>query len=192
MIYNPLQPAFTRPIKEMSKSELKKYFEWFLTTLPQRVYALAGAVRSSPGFETWQADETPESLGALGAWFEAQVKTRTMTSAERNDIVAKGSFPVEIPSDELTEHSLSVAMDVGMYFSQTLIKNYPSLRWQQPLNNKNFVDYGQPVLSGFGPVALNPVRTMIVLSYGLADKSQTGHRLRELYDYWAARVQTEE
>jgi hypothetical protein len=42
-------------------------------------------------------------------------------------------------------------MDIGMYFSQVLMKNYPSLKWEQPLGNKRFADYDQPCLVGFGP-----------------------------------------
>ncbi len=81
-------------------------------------------------------------------------------------------------------------MDIGMYFSQVLMKNYPSLKWEQPLGNKKFADYGQPCLAGFGPVSLNPVRNGgHVFAHGLASKNKTGKRLREVYDYWAQRVQ---
>jgi hypothetical protein len=79
-------------------------------------------------------------------------------------------------------------MDVGMYFSQVLLKEYPALRWEQPMGSKRFVDYGQPVLTGLGPVPLNPVRIAVVLARGLAGKSETGRRLREVYDYWANRA----
>jgi hypothetical protein len=74
-------------------------------------------------------------------------------------------------------------MDIGMYFSQVVLKNLPGTRWDQPVRNKNFADYGQPVIMGFGTVPLNPVRVMVMTAYGISRNSPA--RLRELYDVWA-------
>ncbi|HUO13993.1 MAG TPA: hypothetical protein VMX38_03320 [Verrucomicrobiae bacterium] len=63
--------------------------------------------------------------------------------------------------------------------------NHPSLKWGQVFGSEQFVDYGQPVLLGFGKVPFNPVGTMLTLAYGLADKSKDGRRLREIYDIWS-------
>ena len=98
------------------------------------------------------------------------------------------TFPMEIPREELTDQTFSLAVDVGMYFSQILLKNYPSLQWNQPFGGKLHIDYGQPVLAGFGAMAFNPVHMMTMLAYSLADKKQTGKRLREVYDIWSKKV----
>jgi hypothetical protein len=98
---------------------------------------------------------------------------------------------MDIPAEELTNRTFSLPMDIGMYFSQVLMKNYPSLKWEQPLGNKRFADYGQPCLVGFGPVSPNPVRIGHVFAHGLADKTYTGKRLREVYDYWAKLVRAQ-
>ena len=190
MPYTIIQPPFTLKLREMPKKELHRYYEWFMDVLPQRVNELANAVKQTPGFETWEPDCTPTSLDRLGDWFAGQVETRSRTQEELQEIKDRLVFPMDIPSDELTNRTFSLAMDVGMYFSQVLMKNYPSLKWEQPLDNKKFADYGQPSLSGFGPVSLNPVRNGgHVFAHGLASKTYTGKRLREVYDYWAQRVQ---
>ena len=44
-------------------------------------------------------------------------------------------------------------------------------------------------LAGFGAMAFNPVHMMTTLAYGLADKKQTGKRLREVYGIWSKKVQ---
>jgi hypothetical protein len=98
---------------------------------------------------------------------------------------------MDIPAEELTNRTFSLAMDIGMYFGQVLMKNYPSLKWEQPLGNKRFADYGQPCLVGFGPVSANPVRIGHVFAHGLADKTYTGKRLREVYDHWAKLVRAQ-
>jgi len=173
----------------MSQKELKDYFQWFMNALPQRINELAGAVRQSPGFETWQPDFTPASLDTLGKWFASQIETRNRTQEELQGIKDRLVFPMEIPNEELTERTFSVAIDVGMYFSQVLLKNYPTLKWEQPFGNKKFADYGQPLITGFGPVSVNPVRIGHVIAYGLAKKTYTSGRLREIYDIWSKKVQ---
>ena len=75
-----------------------------------------------------------------------------------------------------------------MYLSQVLLKNHPSIRWEQRLKPKSFIDYGQPVLIGFGAVPLNPVRVVLMLAYEFVRKERSGKLLRELYDIWSSMV----
>jgi len=188
MPYRTIQPPFTLRFREMSKQELKQYFRWFFDVFPQRITELAEAVRQSSGFEAWQPDQSPSSLDALGEWFAVEAEARQRTPSERKEVANRSSYPIEVPNEELTNRTFSLAMDIGMYLAQVLLKNFPSLRWEQPLGDKNFADYGQPVLVGFGPVPLNPVRIAVTLAYGLISNKQTGKRLREIYDYWSRQV----
>jgi hypothetical protein len=185
MAYAAIQPPFRLKLREMPKKELHRYYQWFMEVLPQRIKGLAEVIRETPGFENWQPDYSPTSLDRLGDWFAGQIETRNRTKEEIQAIESRLVFPMEIPSEELTNRTFSLAMDIGMYFSEVLLKNYPFLKWEQPLGNKKFVDYGQPSLAGFGKVTLNPVGLMVTLAYGLAKKTKTGRRLREIYDYWA-------
>lgn len=185
MTYTTIQPPFTLKFREMSKKELKDYFAWFQNILPHRLDELASAVQKTPGFETWRADFTPESLGLLGEWFAAQVAMRPRTKDEIQEIKWNSAYPIDVPGEELTNRTFSLAMDVGMYLSQVFLKKHPTLRWDQPFGNKKFVDYGQPVLMEFGVVPFNPVRMLVTLAYGVASKSDSGKSLRELYDIWS-------
>lgn len=188
MPYTTIQPPFALKFRELPKQELQRYFQWFLGVIPQRLNQLAEEVSQSPGFETWRADYSPASLDRLGEWFANKIETRNRTKDEVQTIESRLVFPMEIPGEELTNHTFSLAIDIGMYFSQVLLKNYPSLKWELPVHDKKFADYGQPLLTGFGPVSLNPVRISVTLAYGLASKNKSGKRLRELYDYWANHV----
>ena len=190
MPYNTIQPPFTLKFREMSNQEIKDYYQWFLSVFLQRINELANAVKESQGFEAWQPDYTAASLDTLGNWFATQAEARQRTQEERQEVASRSPYPIEIPEGELTSRTFSLAMDVGIYFSQVLVKEHPSLHWEQPLNDKKFADYGQPVLVGFGPVPLNPVRILVTLAYGLVSKTQGGKRLRELHDYWSKQVRT--
>lgn len=190
MSYTIIQPPFTLKLREMPKKELHRYFHWFMDVLPQRVNALAGAVKQTPGFETWEPDCTPASLDTLGQWFAGQVETRHRTQEELQTIQSRQPLPIDVPSEELTNRTFSLAMDIGMYFSQVLLKSYPFLKWEQPLGNKRFIEYGQPVLVKFSPGPLNPVGIVVTFAYGLVSKKKTGEGLRNIYNIWSKLVQS--
>jgi hypothetical protein len=183
MTYSILQPPFTLQFRDMSKKELAAYAAWFHGVTPDRISELAKAVHSSPGHEDWKPSATPESLDELGRWFEGQVETRRRAAEEVAATRAKLAFPIDVPGEQLTDRTFSLAIDLGMYFAQVILNNLPGTRWDQPFGSKKFADYGQPVIMGFGAVPLNPVRVMVTTAYGIAGKKPA--RLRELYDTWA-------
>ncbi len=171
----------------MSKTELKGYFNWFLTVMPERLAELEEAVRKTPGFQTWKADFTPDSLGPLGDWLATQVETRPRSSQEVQEKY-KLPFPEAVPDEELTDHTISIAMDIGMYLGKTLQNHYGHLQWAQYLDNKRFIDYGQPVLIGFGKVPMNPFRIVTGIARSIKDDKNHNKDLRELYNHWAPRA----
>ena len=188
--YSTIQPPFTLNFSEMSKAELRNYFKWFQDITPERIAQLAFVVQSSPGFENWQSDFSPDSLNALGDWFAGQIETRPRTKEEIDDFNAKAPFPIEISDSELTNRTFSLAMDIAMYLGQVFLKNHPSLKWDQPLGGKRNIDYGQPVLAGFwdGKVPFNPVGMVVTFAYGLKRQSRTGGGLREIYERWSNNI----
>lgn len=185
MLYKIVQPPFTLKFREMSKKELADYFRWFMGIMPARINELANIVSQTPGFEAWQPDKSPASLDALGDWLFTQVETRQRTEEELQEIKGHSPYPIDVSGKELTNKTFSLAMDVGMYLSQVFLQNQSLLQWSQEFGNKKFIDYGQPVLVNFSSAPFNPVRMMVTLAYGLADKTWNGRRLREVYDYWA-------
>ena len=183
MPYTLIQLPSSIPFREMSTAQLEAYRIWFHEVLPARIVELANAVQSTPGYETWAPDATPKSLDALGRWFETQVETRKKTAEEVEETRAKLTSSIDIPEEELTNKTFSLAMDIGFYFSQVVLKNLPGTRWDQPRRNKRFADFGQPVLMGFGSVPLNPIDVIVVTAYGILRHKPAG--LCDLYDVWA-------
>jgi hypothetical protein len=174
----------------MPKTELKRYFEWFMEIRLHRVKVLTEAVNGTAGYEEWLSDETPASLEALGKWFAEQANVRARTDQELKRINEQLVFPIAVPGEELTTQTFSLAMDIGMYLSQVFLKNHKTLRWDQPLGNKAFIDYGQPVLVKFKSGPFNPVRMVVTLAYGLVSRKKTAEGLRNIYDIWSNMVQT--
>jgi len=185
MTYDPIHPPFTLSFREMPKRELNRYLEWFSGVLPDRLDELTKAVRDAHGYDSWQPDGSPESLDLLGRWFAEQVAMRPRSETEKKALEEKVKFPIELPGEELTTQTLSLAMDIGMYLSQVFMKNHPQLKWEQPLGNKKFIDYGQPVLVAFKPGPFNPVRMVVTFAYGLVGHQKTGEGLRNIYETWS-------
>lgn len=185
MTYSIIQAPFDLKFREMSKKDLLAYRDWFHSVMPERTAEMAKAVKGTPGFEKWNPHFTPDSLGPLGNWFRREVETRKRTDLEMGEIKSRLAFPMDVPNEQLTNKTFSLAMDIGMYFGQVIIKNLPGTRWDQPVKNPKFADYGQPVIMGFGTVPLNPVRIAVTLAYAFAAKEQSGDRLRALFDVWS-------
>jgi hypothetical protein len=186
MNYQIIQPPFTSLIfKNMSRKELKDYNDWFHEIMPERIKILISAIQSTPGYESWRTDFSPESLNLLGEWFFSQTETRLRTQQEIAEIEGKLKYPLPVSGEELSNKTFSLAIDIGMYLSEVFLRNHEAIQWSQSFGNKKNVDYGQPVLNGFGASAFNPVHIMVTLAYGFARKSKTGKRLREIYDYWS-------
>lgn len=175
---------FLHQFREMSKPELRKYYQWFMNVLPEKVDELARLVHQTPGFETWDPNYAPTSLDRLGDWFCSQVETRNRTRAEISVIEKSLTFPIEIETWDLSDHTYAIVMDVGMYLSQVFLRNHASLRWEQPFGSRRFADFGQPSIAGFGPTHLNPMRVAGVLAFGFVKKTKTCGALRSTYEIW--------
>ena len=91
--YNTIQPPFTLKFWDMSKKELRDYYNWFQKAIPERIDELDSAVRSSDGFEDWRSGYTPSSLNPLGNWFATQVQYRPRTEEEMQEIAIQSPFP---------------------------------------------------------------------------------------------------
>jgi hypothetical protein len=184
MPYSNNSPPFTLEFPEMSKQELRAYAAWFHDAKHARAEEIAHAVKSTPGFADWQLDYTPDSLTDLGRWFAAEVSTRRRTEEEMNADRAALRLPIEIPERTLTIRSYSLAMDLGMYYGDLVVRNVAGTRWEQVFGSKRDADYGQPVVVGSGPVPLNPVRVMVVCARKAADGRPAD--LRALFERHAA------
>ncbi len=184
--YKIMEPPFSLKFREMSKKELDEYFNWYIDQIPERIRILEKLVKLTPGYENWKANYLPDSLDKLGEWFDSQIETRIRTDAEIEEKQVGLSWPlnqIEIQKWDLTDKTFSLAIDIGMYVSQVLLKNISSLEWQHTTKgSKRWVDYGQPVLTHTGCLVFNPVRQLIVLAYGLVKHTRKSNFLREIFE----------
>ncbi|QWK81308.1 hypothetical protein [Ochrobactrum sp. BTU1] len=176
----PIAPVFS----ERTRKELKIYYDWYIGSITDRTEILVNEIRKKEKYKSVSFDYAPETLLPLGEWFASVVETRQRTESELQEIVSSLKFPIEVPKEELTNKTFSVALDVGMYLSQVFLKKFDDLNWTQTWGRKDSVDYGQPVLSPFQKRVFNPTRMMVVQAYGVSRGSKNSNSLSELFNTW--------
>ena len=168
-----------------TKEELKLYAKWFEENKESRLQELIKAVKTTKGYENWEADYSPESLKMLGKWFEENVETEKLSEEEYKEKRAAVPDYIEIQDWDITIKTRSLAVDIGIYFGEVFIKNHKGLKWEQYLTRSKYhMDKGHMVIKGFGKIRLNSIWVIYVLASGLAKKTKKGTRLYELYNVW--------
>ncbi|HEX9709480.1 MAG TPA: hypothetical protein VGB42_05880 [Candidatus Thermoplasmatota archaeon] len=164
----------------MAKRELREYNEWFHSMLEARLEALTRAVQGTPGFQAWKADRTPESLESLGRWFEKRVEQRKRTPEEMEELRKEIPNWIHVPDEDLTDATIATSMDVGIYFAMVVLETMQGTRWDVQLKDRRDFYYGQPIISGFGKDALNPLWVLETVAYSIANGKPAD--LRGLYN----------
>jgi hypothetical protein len=164
----------------MSRQQACEYFEWFVKEIPKRVSQLRQIC-------PLDLDFSPDALVALGDWFGGLVETRQRTHNEMQQEYEK--FPTwlwqYITNSTFTEKTLSMCIDLGIYFGETLHRRNPALRWDVVLKPKNDVDFHQPVILPFRrSMHLNPTTIMINVAATALRTESAGARLQEVFRYW--------
>jgi hypothetical protein len=183
---------FIGPIRnslhDLSSEQLEEYFHWFMTNRAERTEELASLVRISDNYALWRPDYSSKSLDALGRWLASVATVRPANEHELAKVRSRALFYSVTANLALTSSTFSIACDVGIYLGDVIVSNHSAVHWVQQLDNKRSADYGHAVLAGFDTGTMNPLRIAIVLAYALATGAHQADRLRELYEYWTARI----
>lgn len=171
-----------------SKKELKLYEAWFRENKDKRITELFNAVVSTQGFENWVANFTRDSLKELGAWLKQNTVTEKISEAEYNEKRAKIPDYIELNDWDLTTHTRSILVDIGIYLGEVFIHTYPGLKWEQYLstrNNEN--DRGHMVIK-MATDFYNPIWTTYIIGLGLVKKKKDESCLINNFKTWSKYV----
>ena len=165
-----------------TKEELKLYAKWFEENKESRLQELIKAVKTTKGYENWEADYSPESLKMLGKWFEENVETEKLSEEEYKEKRAAVPDYIEIQDWDITIKTRSLAVDIGIYFGEVFIKNHEGLKWEQYFSRSKYhMDKGHMVIKGFGKGLLNSIWSLYITAKRLARKEETGEAVYEFY-----------
>lgn len=148
--YSRFQPQTATPFRDMDAKQARAYYEWFLQVIPHRLEELRHCLEANGGAGI-PLDFTFESFALLSAWFGTKVGRRPLTAAELAQ--ERAAMPEwlesEISQDTLTEETLSLCMDVGIYLGETFRRQYPKLKWERVTKPKRHAYLNQPVIANF-------------------------------------------
>lgn len=186
---------YTEPrFDEWKTKEARAYFNWFIEQIPDRIRELASVV------EAWDADchldFDPDSLYCLGRFFLRHVGTRPKSDEELAQERAflrsvKGSYGltmesiIEVQDSTLDPTTISLCVDIGMYFGEVLRASHPQLRWD--LWTRKTEPHNRPALVGFDfKLGLDPVGLLVTRAWAVArEEERNPNRLRELLEAWS-------
>ena len=183
--YTPVTDFFS----SMNSKELNCFYELFMLNKPYCLDELIQAVWQTPGYESWSADFSPESLDGVAEWLASRIHKEQLPSTVNetgNDSIA-GTADLNTPV--LSEDAMSLAVLVGMYYGEVAVRCNPELSWSQLKGSRKQADYGQPVISASGMLPTNPIRVAHAFASAILDGSKKIGRLRETYEYWMQLIQ---
>lgn len=197
MSYKPIDPPIglnlrSTHFRDMTKSELKLYHDWFLHAISDRVQELARAVRSDLQFYDWRPDETVGSLKPLATWIAKNVQTRPRTEEEMEQVRAHTQPHLHflILDREITPRTSSIAFDFGIYLGLVAKRQFSQLHWRQVVKDRRDADFGHMVLDGLGPVPYNPILIADVIISGIARGTKTSDDVLSGFDFWTEQWQS--
>jgi hypothetical protein len=128
-LYDFPEPPVRRPLEELTSTEAKAYFQWFVAHESDR-YELVRRFLAAHGVE-FEANEA--KLRVLMDWINSSVT-------------------VDSNSGALPEQWYSLLWDIGVALSAEVRRHFPTVDWQLDKAKKS-VSCNRPVLRGFQGVS---------------------------------------
>ena len=189
--YRIFQPPQPLNFYEWTTQEARTYFNWFIAQIPERLKMLR-TLAVDLGVSETSLDLTPESMPALGFLLGSMTSKRIKDVAETlSEREAQPEWMRPYLEDwTLSQETLSVCVDCGIYFAEALRLRHPKLKWDFVRRGKSNIEFHQPVLVPFPHgVELNPVSIMTVVAFGHTRGKPAAARLPEVYHVWESKAE---
>ena len=120
----------------LTGKEARQYYLWFLKQKDIRIQYLQQYLKEHN--YNFDLDFTNESIKDIWTWYRDVMKSIDNTvEKDKNN------------AEELYEILAKIRVDIAIYFGETLIHNYPTLKWDYIKGSKQFVYYNHLAIVGF-------------------------------------------
>ena len=164
--YEPLVIPIDKPFKQLSKTEAKSYFEWFISHVGERSDYIRQKVSNGLGISVDELNFSMESLIPIWKWFlqiaELSKTPKDVLKKIRRELKANKE-PDEFIEGMIREHRIELSVfsryvirDIGMYVGKMFVTNFPTLRWDYHINTKQDSFANMPQVFGFVDTAYTP------------------------------------
>jgi len=162
------------------KEEIQRQLDAYIDQIPDKMKQLK-VLYAENGGDAEDLDLSPESLVPLWRWFISTVKTVQLSNREfRKKKKQCPEYTWEYLDDwEIERESLSIAMDIGIYFGKVIIAKYPKMKWGIFELPKHAGDVIEPVLVHPKGGQCCPSRILRMLTTKAAEKNSSPEELYE-------------
>ncbi|MCI1763448.1 hypothetical protein [Heyndrickxia oleronia] len=178
-----------KPFEKMTKKEAENHFNWYLSEIPNRIALLRETFSKTGEGKIEDLDFTPKSLQKIWEWFLPNIeiisKSDDEINEEINEIPVQFKDIISIDRRKFSTGTLSIGMDIAIYFAEIFIKNYDNLTWGLITKPKSLVYVNRPVVVGFSSgVELDPRLLVYNLILNKMDGSAKKEDLYNLFEVW--------
>lgn len=178
-LFAPPADLAEKPRAEWTMAEARRYFDWLMSVLPERVARVTRVLGLDP---KGSPDDVLLAAGEQMARILPMSGVSTEGRIERS--VLRG-HEVETPSGPLvTVVGYALAADLGLLMATMLLAACPELRWEIVTRPRSDVDYHLPTLQPFGPVHMDPIRISVVTALRVLDSRGPASAWRDIYHVW--------
>lgn len=182
--YDYLILPLEKSIYDLTPAQARRYFEWYMEQLPQRVAYVARVCAKELHIPESRMDCSPESLIPLWRWLRKRAKTEL------------SPCPGDPKRKVLTTETELILLDVGMYLGETMHRNIPGLQWSYYTQPKKDFFCNHPLLTGFVDMTsgqpfqavFEPIHMAKVQATKLLRHASQSHDLYDLYELWAKKA----
>lgn len=167
--------------RDYSLESLKNNADWFFENKSTRLEILKTAVSSQ--YQCDFLDYSCDSLKLLAKWLNSTFEKVPLTTSQLEEKRAKTASYIDIEDWRLSDISLSMVFDVGVFLGEMMIYNHQGLEWQQYLKNKKNNDYRHMIID-LGKIYMNPIWLVYIQVLKMADGSFSETCLSDIYNVW--------
>lgn len=191
MSYPYMFPPFEmKDFEDMNKKEAKQHFEWYVSEIPNRIEVLSELTVGKVNL-----NYSPDSLIQLFTWFLSTITIYQLSDeeieAELDDLRQYPDFVFEDEKEkllanpvELKTENYALAMDIAIYYGETLIRNYPQVHWTYFTKPKSYAFLNEPIIQSIDKenwFERNPRRLLHVLIQDIKTNEINNKTLHEMF-----------
>lgn len=173
--------------EDMKKKDAKKHFDWYISEVPKRIEQLRLLLVNFESESSVILDFTPQSLIELWNWYINNVEILDKTEIElENEKSERGIYITKnILKNKISIEWLAIAVDIGIYFAECMIKNCNNLKWDVIYKPKSLMCVNKPVVVGFkSNIQMDSANLMLVQTRKILKGQYNNKAMFDLFNNW--------
>ncbi len=186
-VVQQLPPDFWKEPEQFTLCEAKRYYEWYMGILPQRVTYLTQTCAAGMNVPIEHFTHFPDCCKALREWFLRRAALQETTEEEQRQMRLRfghlGAWWIH--KERLSDFTELVLRDIGMFLGDSLVRYAPSLRWSLITKPKSYVNVNKPHIIGFSQNNIfEPIHMARVQATKMLDGKQSPTDLFDIIIFW--------